>query len=169
MPVFVIPEAPGEPILEEKVPAESSKPADQAPPRLHVPTGILSRLSGLKPRGRLAVSLAVVPASVGGQQARTLLVLDLEADLMLLARAFGGAGVLDEASGYLLASMVGDVPTPSGKAVPLPEDFATDSLDLYNRVKDILADRGVRVLYQESIPPLDRAKESLSDFLRRRL
>jgi len=169
MPVFLLPEAPGGPILEERAAASSSKPRDQASPPLNISAVVLSRLSGLKPRGKLAVSLAVVPASVEGQQARTLLALDLEADFMLLARAFGGPAVVDEASRYLLSAMVGEAETPSGKPVPLPENFITDSLELYNRLKDVLADRGVRVAYQEVVPPLDRAKESLSDFLRRRL
>ena len=62
--------------------------------------------------------------------------------------------MVDEASRYLLSAMVGEAETPSGKPVPPHQDFITDSLELYNRPKDVLAERGVRVAYQEVVAPL---------------
>ncbi len=52
--------------------------------------------------------------------------------------------------------------------MPLPAELVTDSLEFYQHAKDALAELGVKILYQEHVPPLEHAKASFNEFLSRR-
>jgi hypothetical protein len=63
--------------------------------------------------------------------------------------------------------MEGKIPSPTGRAVGVPRQVVTDSLEFYEYMKDALAELCINVLYQEHVPPLEKAKDSLHEFMRR--
>jgi hypothetical protein len=168
MPIFVLPVSPGEPLLEEKAPPLSEEPKFPDVPKLTLDPSTRAKLTGEPRRGVLLVSLTTGPVSVRKEQARMLLVLDPERDLVLTGRAFLGPDSVIEAARYLLSTMTGESRPAVGDHIVVPDKLATDSLEFYGSIKAAFADMGVQVLYAERIPPLEKVRESFLEYMARR-
>jgi hypothetical protein len=165
--VFVLSSDTDGAIAEERIRPKADA-ALPSPVPLTISPDARRRLQAMKPRGRLAVAWATPAVSVQGEQVRSLMVLDLDKDFMLVAQAFGGPDPLTQAGAHLISAMLGEAPSSSGRPVPLPAELVTDSLEFYQHAKDTLAELGVKILYQEHVPPLEKAKASFNEFMRHR-
>lgn len=138
--VFVLNPETGAPVSEELRKLEETQPSARAP--FVVPSEARARLVSIKARGIHAVAWATPGIAVQGEEARALLVLDADDDFVLLAHAFGGPDPLPEAAHHLIAAMEGKIPSPTGRAVGVPRQVVTDSLEFYEYMKDALVRDG---------------------------
>lgn len=163
VPVFVLG---GSKIREESRPRAERTESRKA--ELRVDEETRGRLRSRPRRGRLMVSVASTGMSVQGQQARVLIVYDPARDHVVATEAFVGADALDQASRRLIEHLAGQEKTRSGEPVDLPEELLTDSLEVYDTIRDVLAEAGLRVLAMQDVPELAALKDHLRGYMQQR-
>lgn len=129
-------------------------------PRISVPEDVLARLRLRRPSGELAVSLTLIPATVGDDPIRLLFVAAPNG-MVVDARPFVGPTALAEAVVHFATFLSGATPGITNLDLPLPEALITDTADLHRALEPILKPFGVSVEFEAPFEPLEEIKRAL--------
>ncbi len=122
-----------------------------------------SAIRGKPAAGRYFMSLWTLPVTVKDKLIRTFVVYDPDKDQVVYFEAF-------ESHEYMRAAGEDLFRIISGGAQALippkrPRKILTDSLELYNYVKDALSELKIKAVCMEEIPQLIKLKQGLTEFL----